>query len=163
MSLTEEQRDELIRSYAAGPGRLRAMLAKIPADALKWRPAAGKWSAHEVVVHCADSETNAHMRIRYLVAEKQPVIHGYDQDVWAVVFDYHAHPLDAALATIDAVHANTVPMLRHLPESAWAKAGTHTESGRYTAEDWLRSYGRHLEVHTRQIERNLAAWQAAAR
>ena len=52
-------------------------------------PGAGKWSVHEVVVHCADSETNAALRIRYLIAEKEPLIVGYDQDAWARVFDYH--------------------------------------------------------------------------
>jgi len=161
MSLTPEQRDDLIRRYAAGPALLRTALGKIPANALQWRPATGKWSAHEVVVHCADSETNAHMRIRYLIGEKQPTIFGYDQDVWADVFNYHAHPLEAALATVEAVRANTVPMLRRLPESAWAKAGTHSESGHYSAEDWLRVYAGHLETHAHQIDRNLAAWQAA--
>lgn len=161
MSLTVAQRDELIQRYAAGPARLRTALGKIPAPALQWRPAPGKWSAHEVVVHCADSETNSHMRIRYLVGESQPMIFGYDQDVWAKVFDYHAHPLDAALTTVDAVRANTVPLLRRLPESAWAKAGTHSEAGPYSAEDWLRVYADHLETHSRQLERNLAAWQAA--
>ena len=25
---------------------------------MKWRPGKGKWSVHEVVCHCADSETN---------------------------------------------------------------------------------------------------------
>lgn len=162
MSLTAEEREDLIRRYAAGPTRLRTALGKIPAKALQWRPAAGKWSAHEVVVHCADSETNAHMRIRYLVGENQPTIFGYDQDRWAKVFDYHAHPLDAALATIDAVRANTVPMVRRLPESAWDKGGTHSEMGPYTAGDWLRVYADHLETHARQIERNMAAWLAAS-
>ena len=50
MSLTAAQRDDLIRRYAAGPALLRTALGKIPAKALQWRPAAGKWSAHEVVV-----------------------------------------------------------------------------------------------------------------
>ena len=161
MSLTAAERDDLIRRYAAGPALLRTALGKIPAQALQWRPAAGKWSAHEVVVHCADSETNSHMRIRYLVGERQPMIFGYDQDAWAETFDYHAHPLETALATVDAVRANTVPLLRRLPESAWAKAGTHSESGPYSAADWLRVYAGHLETHARQLERNLAAWRTA--
>jgi len=29
------------------------------------------------VVHCADSETNSHMRLRYLLGEADPVIQGY--------------------------------------------------------------------------------------
>ena len=47
-------------------------LAKVPPEALKWRPAPGKWSVHEIIIHCADSEANAHMRVRYLLAEKDP-------------------------------------------------------------------------------------------
>jgi hypothetical protein len=163
MSATTAQRQELIQQYADGPARLRAALERVPRAALQWRPAAGKWSAHEVVVHCADSEMNAALRIRYVLAEKKPTIVGYEQDVWAEALDYHAHPLDAALAAVTAARANTVPLLRRLPESAWARAGTHTESGPYSADDWLRIYAAHLETHARQIERNLAAWQAKPR
>jgi hypothetical protein len=43
----------------------------------------------------------------------------------------------------------------------WAREGRHTQSGRYTVLDWLRIYADHLEKHSRQIERNLEAWQAA--
>lgn len=38
--------------------------------------------------------------------------------------------------------------------------GQHSESGRYGAEDWLKTYAEHLEGHARQIERNLAAWNS---
>jgi hypothetical protein len=140
---------------------LRDALAKVPDAVLKWRPAPGEWSAHEVVCHCADSETNAYARIRFVVAEKEPVIQGYDQDVWARTFDYHAQPLEPALATVEAVRASTAALLRTLSEADWAKRGRHTESGAYAAEDWLTIYAEHLENHARQIEANLAAWQAA--
>jgi hypothetical protein len=160
MALEARERDELIARYAAGPEKLRAALAKVPAEAIQWRPGPGRWTVHEVVCHCADSETNAALRIRYLAVEKEPVIMGYDQDAWAAQLDYHAHPLPLALATVEAVRANTVPLLRRLPEAAWARVGRHTESGTYGSEDWLRSYAEHLEKHSRQIERNLEAWRA---
>jgi hypothetical protein len=152
------ERQDLIRRYAEGPALLRAAFEKVPAEARQWRPAPDKWSAHEVIVHCADSESNASLRIRYLGAEKEPLIVGYDQEQWAKTFDYHSHPVDVALRTVEAVRANTVPLLRRLPESAWTREGKHTESGRYTGDDWLTSYATHLENHTRQIERNLEAW-----
>jgi len=139
---------------------LRAAWAKVPAAARAWRPGPEKWSAHEVVVHCADSETNAHMRLRYMLAEKDPVIVGYDQDVWARTLDYASHPVDPALATIDAVRGNTVPLLRRLTAADLAKTGRHTESGAYSVEKWMRTYADHLEVHARQIERNIAAFAA---
>ena len=150
--------EDVIRRYEEGPALLRQALDTVPADALKWRPAPGKWSVHEVIVHCADSETNAHMRIRYLLGEAAPVIIGYDQDVWAKTLNYHALPLEPAMATVAAVRANTVPLLRSLPESAWKKTGRHSEHASYGVEKWMELYAEHLEVHARQIERNLAAW-----
>ncbi len=160
--MTPAERTAWIARYRAGPDRLEAALALIPDPALQWRPAPGAWSPHEVIVHCADSETNAHMRLRYLLAEPDPVILGYDQDRWAVVLDYHAHPLPLALATIRAVRANTVPLLARLGENDWRKTGRHTEHPSYGVERWLETYGEHLEVHVRQLARILEAWQARA-
>ena len=161
MSLSPADRDGLIRRYGDGPSRLRAALTAVPDDARMWRPKPGEWSAHEVICHCADSETNAYARIRYLVAEPEPLVLDYNEAQWAVTFDYHAHPLDLALATVDAVRANTVTLLRRLPDTAWTRVGHHTGSGRYGAEDWLRIYAAHLEDHAAQIDANVAAWRAA--
>lgn len=161
MALSRSERDALIAQYAAGPARIRAALATVPAAAMKWRPAPGEWSAHEIVCHCADSETNSYARIRFLLSEKDPVIQGYDQEQWAKTLDYHGHPLEPALATVDGVRANTAALIRRLPDEAWARAGRHTESGRYTAEDWLKIYAEHLEGHARQIEKNVELWTAA--
>lgn len=161
MALSSAQRTVLIDQYADGPRRLRAALATVPKEALQWRPKPGEWSAHEVVVHCSDSETQSASRIRVVISEKDPVILGYDEAQWARDFDYHAHPMDVALVTVDAVRANTAALLRRLTDSAWSKAGRHTESGPYTAEDWLQIYADHLENHARQIEANVAAWDKA--
>ena len=156
------ERESLIQRYAEGAERLRSAFQKVPEDARQWRPGPGKWSAHEIVCHCADSETNASLRIRTLMAEKDPVIVGYDQDEWAVRFDYHEHPVATALGTVDAVRANTVPLLRRLSDASWSKVGRHTQSGTYSAEDWLRIYAEHLEKHSRQIERNVELWRTQA-
>jgi DinB superfamily len=162
MAKLEVEREALIARYQAGPALLKAALAKVPPEAVQWRPAPGEWSAHEIVVHCADSEANAALRIRYLVAEPDPLIVGYDQEEWARRFDYHDLPLEPALLTVEAVRANTVPLLRRLPEQAWAKVGRHTESGTYSADRWLEIYAAHLEEHAAQIEANVAAWQRSA-
>lgn len=161
MTTDAAERDRLIEQYATGPARLRAAVQAVPAEAMQWRPEPGEFSVHEIVVHCADSETNAAARIRYLMAEAEPVILGYDPDNWASRFDYRGHPLEAALATVEAVRANTAPLIRGLDEASWDKTGTHSESGRYTGHDWLRIYSAHLEEHVAQIERAVAAWRAA--
>src|SRR3990172_437402 len=161
MALSGTEREALIQRYADGPARLKAALATVPAAAVQWRPGPEEWSAHEVVVHCADSETNATARIRYLAAEVDPVILGYDEAEWARRFAYHDHPLEPALALVEAVRANTLALIRRMPEHGWQRVGRHSESGRYSAEDWLTIYAEHLEGHARQIEANVAAWRAA--
>ena len=115
------EQERLIARYAEGPDRLEAALNLVPGEALKWSPGPGKWSVHQVVVHCADSETNSAMRVRYLLGEESPTIIGYDQDRWVDAMDYDAHPLIPALATIRAVRANTVPLLRRLTPAQWAR------------------------------------------
>lgn len=156
MPLTPAERTVLIDRYAAGPARLRAALAVVPPELMARRPAADDWSPHEIAIHCADSETNAALRIRYLVGEREPVIMGYDESGWAARLDYQSHPLEPALAVVDAVRANTVALVRRLPEETWSRTGTHTESGPYSAEDWLRIYAAHLEDHAAQIAEGVA-------
>jgi len=163
MPLTESERRQLIDRYAEGPERLRSAIEAVPEEARKWRPAPGKWSAHEIVCHCADSETVAAMRIRFVLCEADPLLHAYDQAAWAQALDYHAAPLSPSLETVRAIHAHTAEMLRRPPEEAWAKRGRHSESGPYGAEDWLKIYAEHVHKHSAQIDRNLAAWRAASR
>ena len=51
-------------------------------------------------------------------------------------------------------------VMRRRMDRDWQRVGTHSESGRYAAEDWLMIYAEHLEKHSGQLERNLAAWKA---
>ena len=160
MRYSAQEREDLIRRYEEGPTKLRDAFAKVPREAWKWRPREGKWSVYEVVCHCADAEMNAASRIRYLVAEDRPAIQAFDQDRWAKVLDYHEEKIELALAAVDVVRARTIGLLRRLSEEAWASEGTHSEAGRYTAEDWLKTYAEHLEIHARQIDHTLEAWRA---
>jgi len=160
MSFDATTRESFLRRYRQGAALLRQAWEEVPAEARTWRPAEGKWSAHEVVVHCADSETYAAIRIRLLMAESEPLIVGYDENVWARRFNYHAADPELALRLVEAVRAHTSATLDGLPDEAWGRMGRHTHSGPYGTDDWLRSYGEHLEIHAAQIRRNLAAWKA---
>jgi hypothetical protein len=160
VAFAESERNAFLARYAEGPALLRTAWEGIPGEARQWRPAAGKWSVHEVVVHCADSETYAAARIRLLLAEPEPLIVGYDENEWAKRFDYHGADPGQALDLVALVRAHTTAMLRSLPEEAWGKLGRHSHSGVYGTDDWLRIYAEHLEIHAAQIRRNLQAWLA---
>src|SRR5438093_280064 len=80
MFFSAAEREERIVQYERGPLRIRDALAVVPDEAVRWRPRPERWSVHEVVCHCADSEMNGAARIRYLVAQKEPTILGYEKD-----------------------------------------------------------------------------------
>ena len=160
--MTREEREPYFQRYEQGPALLRSALQRAPVEMRQWRPKPGKWSVHEVVGHCADSETNSGLRIRYLVGESSPLIAGYDQDRWARELDYHRLPVELYLAQVESTRAWTAPFIRGLPDAAWSRAGRHTEYAEpYTAEKWLEIYAEHLEIHARQIARTVDQWKEA--
>ena len=160
MALNSEERSRLIDAYASGPGRLRAALAAVPEEALQWKPAPSEFSVHQVVQHCADATAVGYARIRFLVAEKDPPIQGWNEELWAAELDYHRFPIAPALATVEATVANTLPLVKVLPAEAWARTGTHSGAGVWSIDNWLEQQGSHLEMHAGQIEAIHSAWQA---
>jgi hypothetical protein len=116
------------------------------------RPAEGAWTAREVVHHLADSETTAYIRLRRLVAEDDPVILGYDQDAFARRLHYD-RPLGSSLQVLAAVRTASAELLDALDPDDWRRAGTHSESGAYSVEDWLRIYAVHAHDHADQARR----------
>ncbi len=157
--MNEETRTRLIQRYGAGPAVLRTAWDDCPSEARHWKPSSDAWSAHEIVIHCADSETFAFTRIRLMAAESRPIIVGYDQDVWVRSFGYEHLPVDLALATIAAVRASTFHLIQQLDDGAWEATGNHTESRPYTATDWLATYAAHLHDHADQIRSNVEHWR----
>jgi hypothetical protein len=90
-------------------------------------------------------------RGRKLLAEDDPVVQGYDQ-AYARRLHYD-RPVETSLAVFRAVRASTAELLERLEEQDWGRAGTHTESGPYTMDDWLEIYAAHAFDHAEQIRR----------
>ncbi len=155
--MTPDQKQTLIAQYAAGYAEVAAALEGFTPNELDAHPLPGKWSACEIAQHLAESEMNSALRIRRLLTEDNPLIPGYDQDVYSTRFAHNGRDLTPALDTFRGARAITVPILEAMSEDDWQRAGTHTESGRYTAEDWLRIYARHAHNHAAQIRALRAA------
>jgi hypothetical protein len=151
--MTQADRKDLIAKYAAGYEEVTGALEGFPNDKLTANLIPGKWSAAEIVQHLADSEMTSAIRLRRLLAEDNPVIQGYDQDQYATRFWYNERDIAPALEALRAARATTAQLLERMTEEDWRREGTHTESGRYTAEDWLRSYAKHAHDHADQIRR----------
>ena len=145
-----EERKALIAQYRDGYAAVAEALLKITPEEMDARPAPNKWTTREIVHHLADSETTSAIRLRRLLAEDKPVIHGYDQEEFARRLHYE-RPHEASLELFRAARAAAAGLMMCLDESDWLREGTHTEVGRFGLDTWLRIYAPHAHRHAEQI------------
>ena len=151
--MTPEERHVLIKQYGAGYDEVIDALDNFPAESLGAHPIPGKWSAREIVHHLGDSESTSAIRIRKLLVEDDPVIQGYDEAQFATRLRYNERDMAPALEAFRSARETTMQLLPLLSDDDWQRTGTHTDSGRYTMEDWLRIYAAHAHNHAAQIRR----------
>jgi DinB family protein len=153
VDVDEADRGELLGRYRAGADEVAAALAGITdAELDRVPPEDDGWTARQVVHHLADSEAMAYTRLRRLVADDDPTIHGYDEPVWARRLHYD-RPIEPSLGVMRAVRASSLQLLESLTAEEWGRTGTHTESGPYSVEAWVRIYASHPQDHAEQIRR----------
>lgn len=151
--MTPEERNDFIAKYAAGYDEVMDALNGFPADSLGAHPIPGKWSVREIIHHLGDSESTSAWRLRKLLVEDNPLIQGYDQDQFASRLRYNERDMAPALEAFRYARASTMQLIPLMSEEDWQRAGTHSESGRYTTEDWLKIYAAHAHGHAAQIRR----------
>ena len=158
--MDKHERESKIELYGKGYDLLIAMLKDIPQEMWKFKPEPQEWSVHEVLVHLADSESNAALRARKLIVEPGGTLMGYDQDKWTAELDYHDHSHEDALEIVRLVRKTTYELLKKQPDKVfehWVKHPEYEEP--YTFEDWLNIYSAHIPGHMEQIKNNYKIWR----
>jgi len=162
MVVTDLDRGALIARYQEGHQVVLDAVAGATDAELDYRAAPDEWTAREVVHHLADSEMTSALRLRRLLIEDAPLIPAYDEQLWARALHYTDRPIQPALDALAAARATTAQILEHMSETDWSRAGTHSESGPYSAADWLQIYAAHAHDHAAQIDRCLRLARAGA-
>jgi DinB family protein len=145
-----EERKKLIDLYRNGYAVVSDALVKVTPEELDFKPDPTRWSVREIIHHLADSEMTAAVRLRLLIAQDRPTLHGYDQDEFARRL-YYDRPHEASLELFRLARQSTVEILDRLTPAEWVREGTHTEVGPYGVESWLKTYSEHAHKHARQI------------
>jgi hypothetical protein len=148
--MDDQERRKMIAQYRDGYRAVAEALDGITEAELDARSAPGRWSPREVVHHLADSEMTSAVRLRLLLAEDKPAIRGYDQDEFARRLHYD-RPYQSSLEAFRYARLCTAEILDRLSPADWLREGTHSESGAYGVDTWLRIYAAHAHKHARQI------------
>jgi hypothetical protein len=146
-----QEREALIQRYRDGHRAVADALEGLRDEELD-RSASDEWTPRAIVHHLADSEMTSAIRLRRLIAEDNPTIQGYDEERFASRLTSD-RPIEPSLEAMRWARESTAQILERLKEDDWLRAGTHSESGPYSVEDWLVIYANHGHDHAKQIAR----------
>ncbi|HSM72231.1 MAG TPA: DinB family protein [Anaerolineales bacterium] len=158
--MDKQERDQKIKLYGRGFDMLIEILKDIPREVWTFKPAPDDWSIHEVIIHLADSESNAALRARKLIVEPGGMLMGYDQDAWANSLNYHEQTLQDALEVTRLARKTTYLLLKKQPDEVFEHSVQHPEYDEpYTFDQWLDIYAAHIPGHIEQIVNTYKIWR----
>ena len=125
---------------------------------LPLRPEPTEWSALECIAHIVDAEIVMSARYRWVLAQDEPPLIGYDQDLW--VDALHAgrdEDPDELLRVLEPLRVANVELWSRSSEEDRARVGLHAERGRESFSLLFRMLAGHDRFHMAQARRALDA------
>jgi DinB superfamily len=126
-------------------------------QAIRHRPAAGEWSAIEVVGHMIDKMHIWAGRVERLMVEERPTLPGYDQDALVRDHDYqHADP-NVLFKQLSQACEHFATLVASIPTSALHREGLHEEMGPMTLRQCIEAPLESAQEHLEQLRTAQAA------
>lgn len=90
--------------------------------------AEGKWTIKEVIGHIMDAErVFGHRALRFARGDATP-LPAFDENAYTPAGEFNARPLASLISELTMVRRATVAMYAGLPQHAWVRGGTASES-----------------------------------
>ena len=130
---------------------------ELPPDTWSKQYAPGKWNVRQLLHHITDAETMLYARVRWVIAEPDPTLLGFDQDRWCEQLDYERIPLEISKAIVAATRPAVIHLAERFYESLWDKPFVHSETGPKKLGEEFEKIAWHNAHHLRQIEEAMSA------
>jgi hypothetical protein len=153
--------DDPAAAQATTTAALRAIVREA-GDLLRVRPEPTEWSVIECVGHLVDAELVVATRVRWILAEDEPDIVGYDQDRWVDRLRHGEDDPDDLIDLFAALRAANLRLWAASSAADRARIGRHRERGPESYELMVRLGAGHARYHLAQAGRTLATVRAAA-
>jgi len=142
--------------------RTAAALATVPSVVAARRPAAGKWSAKEIIGHLVDSASNNHQRFVRAQFQEDLVFTGYEQDDWVRAQAYQDASWEDLLILWRQFNLHIARVIEVMPEDVRLRLRSRHNLEQVafravpadqpaTLDYFMRDYVDHLHHHLRQI------------
>jgi hypothetical protein len=141
-----------IDHLAATPDIVRALLTGVDDKQAYWKPTPERFSIAELFEHLSHVEAHC-FRIRFdeILANDNPEIEPYDQNVWYAKGAYSNRDAEESLGHWEEQREDNVEFLRGLDPKLLARTGRHTVRGQFTLSNHLSEWALHDLGHLRQL------------
>lgn len=152
--LSKLKDDDPAAVQADTPSALRELLREA-GDRLRARPTPSEWSVLETAGHMLDAEVVGSARYRWILAEDEPRLVGYDQELWMERLRHDEDDPDELLTLFEALRAANLALWSRSSEADRARIGMHEERGPESYELTFRLIAGHDRNHLAQARRAL--------
>ncbi len=146
--------DDPAVAQAETPAAIRALILEA-GDRLRTHPAPGEWSALECIGHIFDAELVVSARVRWILAEDEPDIVGYEQALWVAELKHNEDDPALLLATFEAIRRANLDLWARRPVADRQRLGRHRERGPESYDMTFRLAAGHDRIHLAQARRAL--------
>jgi hypothetical protein len=123
-------------------------------------PAAGEWSATEVLAHLIVVEMTNGLRYRAMLVEESPKLADFDLGGWSSVLRAPGIQSLALLAMFRALRCDNLNFWGHLDAAERARIGVHADYGPESLELRFKMLAGHDRMHLGQARRAVALARA---
>jgi hypothetical protein len=148
--------DDPAVAQAETPAALRGLVAEA-GPLLRTRPEPGEWSVLECIGHITDGELVVAGRYRWILADDEPDIVGYDQAEWVDRLRHNDDDVEELLSVFEALRAANLELWSRTSAEDRARVGVHRERGRESLDLTFRLAAGHDRIHLAQARRALDA------
>ena len=150
----------LIHDHEQFPGAIRILFEGVSSELSRERPATGKWSPLEILVHLRDEEIED-FRARATIASGGGHIElGIDPQGWVTSRDYNAEDPAAILESFIDERIRSIEWLRSLDIASLDRLATPEKLGPMRCGDFIAAWRMHDLLHLRQLATTLAKLEA---
>jgi hypothetical protein len=150
-----------IAKYRLQADEMDKFLSNCPPPAVAWAPGFGRWSILEIAAHLADAELLASARIRRIITQDRPELHGYKQELWAQSLAYRLQKIDVVSARFALLRRENASLLEMAGEEVWRLKGRHDEYGELSLRELIEDYISHTTKHLGQMRSAAMAYEAS--
>jgi hypothetical protein len=136
------------------PAAIQALIVEA-GDRLRTRPEPGEWSALECIGHIFDSEVVVSARVRWILAEDEPDIVGYDQALWVAELRHNEDDPALLLRTFEDLRGANLDLWALRSVADRQRVGRHRERGPESYDMTFRLSAGHDRIHLAQARRAL--------